>query len=43
MLAQMERDMPEFDTLARTRSIGLASLQLLSFLHPCETEAEVPG
>ncbi len=36
MLEQMERDMPEFDTLARTRSIGLASLQLLTFLHPCE-------
>jgi hypothetical protein len=46
MLAQMERDMPEFDTLSKTRSIGLASLQLLNVLHPCETEpeqAEVPG
>lgn len=46
MLEQMERDMPEFDTLSRTRSIGLASLQLLNVLHPCETEpeqAEVPG
>jgi len=46
MLEQMEREMPEFDTLSRTRSVGLASLQLLSFLHPCETEpeqAEAPG
>ncbi len=46
MLEQMEREMPEFDTLSKTRSIGLASLQLLSFLHPCETEpeqAEAPG
>jgi hypothetical protein len=46
MLEQMEREMPEFDTLSRTRSVGLASLQLLSFLHSCETEpeqAEAPG
>lgn len=35
MLDQLEREMPEFDTVSRTRSVGLAALQLLNVLHPC--------
>ncbi len=36
MLEQFERELPQFDTLARTRSVGLAALQLLAILHPCD-------
>jgi|GEM_PF-2443363 len=36
MLEQFERELPEFDTLSRTRSVGLAALQLLSVIHPCD-------
>lgn len=36
MLENFEREMPNFDELAQTRSIGVASLQLLAYLYPCE-------
>lgn len=36
MLEQFERELPSFETLARTRSVGLAALQLLTILHPCD-------
>lgn len=36
MLAELERDLPNFDTVSKTNSVGLAALQAMTFLHPCE-------
>lgn len=36
MLLQLESEMPNFDSLARTRSVGLAALELLTITYPCE-------
>lgn len=36
MLAGFQKEQPDFDELARSRSIGLAALQLLVTLHPCD-------
>ncbi len=36
MLEQFERELPEFAELARTRSVGLAVLDLMATLYPCE-------
>lgn len=36
MLAQFEAEMPNFAQLARTRTVGLAALQLLTMRHPCD-------
>jgi len=36
LLAQYEREMPNFDTLSRTRSVGLISLETLTVLYPCD-------
>lgn len=35
LLEQFEAEMPNFDALARTRSVGLASLELLTVMYPC--------
>jgi hypothetical protein len=36
MLDQFEQEMPNFRELAQTRTIGIATLQLLMYLYPCE-------
>jgi hypothetical protein len=36
MLEQLERDVPGFAEFARTRTLGLAALQLLTLQHPCD-------
>ena len=36
MLGQFERELPDFAELARTRSVGLAILDLMATLHPCD-------
>lgn len=36
MLDEFEREVANFDELARTRTVGVASLQLLTYLYPCE-------
>lgn len=36
MLEQFERELPDFPELARTRSIGLAVLDMMAALYPCE-------
>lgn len=35
MLAELEAEVPGFGAFARTRSLGLAALQLLTLQHPC--------
>ncbi|MEZ5903940.1 MAG: hypothetical protein R3C69_02110 [Geminicoccaceae bacterium] len=37
MLDQFERELPDFANLARTRSVGLAVLDLMATLHPCDS------
>lgn len=37
MLEQFEAEMPSFDSLARTRSVGLVSLELLTVMYPCDS------
>jgi len=39
MLDEFEREMPNFRELARTRTVGLATLQLFMYLYPCEDAA----
>lgn len=36
MLEQFERELPDFPELARTRSVGLAVLDMMAALYPCE-------
>lgn len=36
LLEQFAAEMPNFDALARTRSVGLVSLELLTVLYPCD-------
>lgn len=36
MLAEFQQEQPDFQELARSRSIGLAALQLLVVMYPCE-------
>ena len=36
MLDEFEREMPNFRELARSRTVGIATLQLFAFLYPCE-------
>lgn len=36
MLDEFEREMPNFRELARSRTIGIATLQLFMYLYPCE-------
>lgn len=36
LLEQFERELPDFNELARTRSVGLAILDLMATLHPCD-------
>lgn len=36
MLGEFERELPDFENLARTRSVGLAVLDLMATLHPCD-------
>ena len=38
LLEEYEREMPNFETLARTRSVGLVSLELMTVLYPCEDD-----
>lgn len=37
MIEQLEQELPDFRELARTRSVGLAALQLLTIMYPCDT------
>ena len=37
MLDQFEQEMPNFAELAQTRTVGVATLQLLTYLYPCES------
>jgi hypothetical protein len=36
MLEQFERELPDFHELARTRSVGLAVLDMMATLYPCD-------
>lgn len=36
MLAQFQAEVPDFNEFARTRSVGLAALQLLTIMYPCD-------
>ena len=36
MLDEFEREMPNFRELARSRTVGIATLQLFTYLYPCE-------
>lgn len=36
MLARFVQEVPNFDELARNRTVGLAALQLMTMRHPCE-------
>ena len=36
LLEQYEREMPNFDNLSLTRSVGLISLELLTVMYPCD-------
>jgi hypothetical protein len=35
MLLELQAELPDFATIARTRSVGLAAIQLLAVRHPC--------
>ena len=36
MLDELDRQLPDFRELAQSRSVGLAALQLLTMMYPCE-------
>lgn len=36
MLVDLRAELPDFATIARTRSVGLAAIQLLAMRHPCD-------
>jgi len=35
-IAQFQAEVPDFNEFARTRSVGLAALQLLTIMYPCD-------
>lgn len=43
MLDEFERELPDFADLARTRSVGLAALDLMTRLHPCDSQIPEPS